>query len=88
VVYKFAQHLWACEHPFGLEKSQLEVTIPSDLQVFMSIISVRVPKLELEKSQWEVLTLGGLQVFTSLVGMQTPKLDPEKSQHGRASSKK
>jgi len=57
------------------------VTITSVLQVLMSLVCVRVPKLDLKKSQLVVTTPCGLQVFLKLlVGVQVPKLDPEKSQ--------
>ena len=58
--------------------SQWEVTTPSHLQIFTSLIDAQAPKLDPEKSYWEV-TIPDLQVFTSPV-VQSPKLDLEKSQ--------
>jgi len=57
------------------------VAAPSVVQVLLtSLVSVRMPKLDLENSEWVVTTPSDLQILMSLVGVQVTKLDPEKSQ--------
>jgi len=48
------------------EKSQWVGTTPSDLQVFVSLVGMRAPKLDPEKSQLKVISTRVLQAeFTS-----------------------